>query len=286
MFRKASRVRTPVRGSTNADARAALARRCRSMRNGSLAPAVRIRSRTSPERPERLRAASDSPGFHPPRRPAPGWELPAAQALTSRNESSSAGLSGRLRLSRMTSKAVAMQAIQRVSQPSTGTTLERAPVGPLAILFDFEQRFAQKLFVFERVLDQQELQRLLGSGTWGSARRRFVRLLYRLDRELILLQLAVQRGAPDAQQIGRDGAIALGVCQRFHDGLPFHLSQRNDRRACAFRSAAVFMRSGLRRAAWARLEIRRPPKATAPSSPSDNSAAWKAARRHAARARC
>ena len=60
---------------------------------------------------------------------------------TSRNESSSAGLSGRLRLSRTASNELATQAIQRVGQPIDGDDAGGAPVGPLAILFNFEQRF-------------------------------------------------------------------------------------------------------------------------------------------------
>ena len=47
----------------------------------SRAPAGRTPVPTSPERPGRLRAAIDSPGFHPPRRPEPGWvRIPAAGA--------------------------------------------------------------------------------------------------------------------------------------------------------------------------------------------------------------
>ena len=70
--------------------------------------------------------------------------------------------------------------------------------------------------------------RVFESVTRSSDRRRdFLSGLLRwspfLDCELILLEFAVKSGAPDAEQIRGDGAIAFGISERFQDGLSLHL---------------------------------------------------------------
>jgi hypothetical protein len=53
---------------------------------------------------------------------------------------------------------VATQAIQRVGKAIDRHDAGGAPVTPLAILFNLDQCIAQKLFVFEIVLHEQELE--------------------------------------------------------------------------------------------------------------------------------
>ena len=81
-----------------------------------------------------------------------------AQALTSRNESSSDGAIGQAQIEQHSVEAIAAQAIQRVGELIHVHDAGGAPVAPLAVLFDLEQGFAQELFIFEIVLHQQELQ--------------------------------------------------------------------------------------------------------------------------------
>ena len=47
-------------------------------------------------------------------------------------------------------------------------------------------------------------------------------------RQLIFLQLAVERGAADPQQVGSDGAVAFGVLESVEDGTAFQDMQRHD----------------------------------------------------------
>src|SRR5580658_9666230 len=61
-----------------------------------------------------------------------------------------------------------------------------------------------------------------------------------LYRELVFLQLPVEGGAADAQEIRRNGAIALGVFQCIYDGVPLHLIERKNRWAASlFRSPVL-----------------------------------------------
>src|ERR1700733_6232770 len=173
-----------------------------------------------------------------------------AQLLTSRNESSSAGLSGRLRLRRMASKVSRRKQSSASASWSTGTILEERQLDHRrfsSISSKASQRTCSSSSESSTINSLRDFE----SATWVSARRRrfvseFVRR--RLNSELVLLQLPVQGGASNSEQIGGDSAIAFGIRECVEDGLPLHLRQRNDRRADTLRCVAVLMSQGF--AGW------------------------------------
>ncbi len=82
----------------------------------------------------------------------------AAHAATSRNESSSVGLSGRLRLSRTASNESRRKQSRASASRSTGTTAEERQLHHWRFLLDLEERFRDEPFVLEFVLYEQELE--------------------------------------------------------------------------------------------------------------------------------
>src|SRR5580704_3295475 len=165
-----------------------------------------------------------------------------AQAFTWKNEWSRVGLSGRLRLSRTASNESLRRHSSASANRSTGTMLEvrqlhhwrfssiSSKASHSSCSSSTESSTTKSLRVFE-------------SGTLSSdLRTSFVSL--GLDRELVLLEFAVEGGASNAQQIGGYGAIAFGIRQRLYDCLLFHLHERNDGPISPFRCAAVLVRRG------------------------------------------